>query len=82
MKKLPSKGWGPWRREFYSLYSNPKSQEEDINHEFGVWHNVWLGKISSIVYKVSPKFWVWTINLPPLRYRILKDLKKHFPNMR
>lgn len=80
--ELPSKGWGPWRKEFYSYYSFEQQMKEDIFHECGQWRNVWVGKFSSFIYNRWPDFWRWFVNLPPLHRRSTKRLQKHFPNLR
>jgi hypothetical protein len=82
MMNLPSKGWGPWRKEFYSFHSNSTAIEADTEHTFGTWSNVWSLKISSILWRWFPHTWVKVINLPPFRNRSLKKLQKHFPNLR
>lgn len=82
MYKLPSRGRGLWREEFYSFHSSPTAQEADVNHEFGMWRNVWIGRLSSAVYRVCPPFWRWWVNLPPFHRRMTKKLQRHFPNIR
>lgn len=59
MRKLPSRGWGPWRQEFYSFHSNPTLAATD--REFGTWSNVWVRKMSAAVYARWPDFWRWWV---------------------
>lgn len=77
MIELPSRGWGPWRQEWYSIHSDPARQMDA-----GSWKNVWIGAVSALVYARWPDFWRWWVNLPPMRRRWLKDLQRHFPNLR
>lgn len=78
---LPSKGRGLWRKEFYSFHSSHSAMDEDVHHEFGTWRNVWVGKVSGFVYGRWPKFWVWSVNLPPFHRRWLRRMKVFFPNI-
>ena len=57
MRKLPSIGWGPWRKEFYSFHSNPNMIEADSKHEFGSWKNVWMNAVSNFIFKKWPAAW-------------------------
>lgn len=64
------------------MHSSTALQDADTNNEFGSWRNVWLGKVSSGLFSLSPRLWVWYVNLPPLHRMRMKRLKKHFPNLR
>lgn len=79
MRKLPSRGWGPWRQEFYSFRSDTR-EIEDFN--FGLWHNCWLHHVSSFMYGHWPNLWRWWFNLPPMRWAWLRRVKTFFPNLR
>lgn len=79
--KLPSRGWGPWREEFYSIFSNSQAIEADTNHEHGLWHNVWLGKAGHFIYGRWPDLWRWWVNLPPFHRCMTRRLNKFFPNL-
>ena len=80
MRPLPSRGWGPWREEFYSLHSNPRLIAEDVEHRFGVWHNVWSHRVGSVVFRVSPALWRWWANRPTSKTR--RTLQSFFPNLK
>ncbi len=82
MMKIPSRGWGPWRQEFYSIHSNPDAIKADVACEHGLWSNVWIGRVSNFVYDRWPTFWRWFMNLPPLHRRNTRRLNKFFPNLR
>jgi hypothetical protein len=81
MGNLPSRGWGPWRREFYSLHSDPQSIQMDTAHEFGTWRNVWGGLVSHFVYTRWPSVWQWMVNIPYFHRRRVRRLRKFFPNL-
>ena len=78
--KLPSRGWGPWRREFYSLYSTTRQIEADVNHEHGEWVNVWTHQADSMVYALCYQLWHWWHNRPNSKSR--RAIEKHFPKLR
>jgi hypothetical protein len=60
---LPSKGWGPWRREFYSLCSAHQEAREGCPRcASGTWANAWASAISRAGYKVTPRFWLLMSN--------------------
>ncbi len=82
MCELPSKGWGPWRREFYSLHSNVADQAADTNHVFGFWCNAWISRAGRIIFRFWPNLWRWWVNLPPFRAKTTRKLQKFFPNLR
>lgn len=82
MRTLPSRGWGPWRQEFYSIHSSPRAQAEDVNHEHGLWCNVWANWLSNRVFDRWPNLWRWWANLEPLRRRKIRQLNKWFPHLR
>lgn len=73
---LPSRGWGPWRQEFYSLSAFPHDMTA------GIWRNVWLSKVSGTIYRYRPGLWRWWMNTPSMRARFLKRMKPFFPNLR
>jgi hypothetical protein len=81
MWQLPSRGWGPWRQEFYSFHSNPALAADDAEHRFGVWRNVWFGRVSSFVFARWPDVWRWFANLPiPTASR--RALRRCFANQK
>lgn len=62
--KLPSRRWGPFRQEFYSLHSGPPcDQSVDGVCPHGVWLSVLVHRLSSVVYWASPRLWRWWGNL-------------------
>lgn len=73
-RQLPSRGWGPWRQEFYSIFSGSQSIAEDVKHEHGIWHNVWIQKISSFIYNRWPNLWRIWMNWEPIRRRYVHKL--------
>lgn len=81
--QLPSRGWGPWRQEFYSFHSSMRLQREDAKHEFGSWQNVWTAKLSRAVFARWPGLWRWLVNNTLVRRhsRSWRDLRRCFPNM-
>jgi hypothetical protein len=57
---LPSRGWGPFRQEWYSYSSSTDTTKTGPETGFGSWVNVWGHRGSSLLYRLSPKLWrVW-----------------------
>jgi hypothetical protein len=81
--QLPSRGWGPWRQEFYSFHSSPRLQREDAGREFGSWRNVWVAKFSRFVFARWPDFWRWWVNTKIMKQhsRSWHDLRRCFQNL-
>lgn len=78
MMKLPSRGWGPWRQEWYTYSSSPrKAAPED---GFGQWRFVWAQAVDSLIYRRLKPVWIWWHNRPNSLTR--RRLRKHFPNLR
>lgn len=72
---LPSKGWGPFRYEWYSICSghSKNSDGKYYGHDTscnrcmaGRWTNCWMHEISSFVYDHEPELWRWWVNRPNL----------------
>lgn len=64
MSKLETKGWGPWRSDWYSLCS----AHQQLNNNCylcsaGYWQNRYMQKFSGAVYIICPKLWIWWANL-------------------
>lgn len=46
--KIGTKGWGPWRYDFYSICSAPYGHDKDCPRcAAGNWYNVWWDWIKS-----------------------------------
>lgn len=75
---MTTRGWGPFKEEFYSLSSNLADQD---SLEFGLWRNVYIGKLSNFIYDRWPGPWKWLVNLRPLHARFTRKLQKFFPNL-
>jgi hypothetical protein len=44
--KIGTKGWGPWRYDWYSICSAPYGHDKFcIRCQAGSWHNVWWTEI-------------------------------------
>lgn len=78
--KLPSKGWGPWRKQFYSVYSTTRQIKADANYEHGIWHNVWLSRVDHLIYLACYPLWHWWHNRPNSYSR--KNIERLFPKLR
>lgn len=80
---LPSKGWGPWRYEWYSICSGCNKPDKNIFYNpncprcmTGSWRNVWLGKIEHIIYTLAPNLWRWWVNTKRGKKKFLASFKK------
>jgi len=80
--RLPSRGRGLLRQEFYSIHSGPICDEEiDGVCPHGRWVNVTAQRLSTLLYRASPGVWRWWTNrrwFNPSRRFLLRML----PNMR
>ena len=63
---LPTtRGWGPWRRDWYSICSahqNGGPDDECSRCRAGLWRNRWMHALGHVVYKLSPRLWRWWVN--------------------
>lgn len=79
-RHILTKGKFFWKSEWYSICSmhyehNPLCDMCTTGH----WRNVWIGRFSSIVYKIAPGFWVWFVNLPPKNKKFFDNFEKLKP---
>lgn len=59
------RGWGPWRRDWYSICSRHRGFEPKCALcQHGSWEWLVPHSISSFVYWISPGLWRWWANLP------------------
>ena len=72
---LCSKGWGPFRCEWYSFCSGHGKNEDGNYYGFdtdcsrcmvGSWINCWMHEITSFIYDHTPELWRWWVNRPHL----------------
>lgn len=82
---LPSKGWGPWRAEWYSICSkmhgfDPERRAACRACNAGTWRNVWVGRFDSLVYRRARRTWLWWHNRPRSKSR--RTLESIFPGLR
>lgn len=69
--KLPSLGWGPFRRDWYSICSMHSVYDLECNLcQKGHWHNAWRVFAGHIVYKAVPDLWRWWANRGRPRMRV------------
>jgi len=61
---LKTKGWGPWKKRFYSFCSAHRIPKEGCkNCNSGTWSNVWSNGIECFIFKITPKIWLFFKNL-------------------
>jgi hypothetical protein len=79
---LKSKGWGPWRAEWYSICSKHQYGRDDCKLcQAGEWVNVWVNFISQQFHQHCYPLWYWWQN-GPRRKANLKSLQRWFPNLK
>ncbi len=62
-RRLPSRGKGLRRKEFYSLHSGPPcTQAVDGVCPHGMWVNVHRQRFSEMIFAIAPKTWQWLVN--------------------
>lgn len=60
---MKTKGWGPFRYDWYSICSMHQIHDEKCRACCsGSWRNYWMLCISNVFYKLSPKLWIWWMN--------------------
>lgn len=61
---MKTKGWGPWRYNWFSLCSahGMGEQKNCKACNSGIWQNHWKWKMGSVVFFISPKLWRWWMN--------------------
>src|SRR6478736_1833567 len=79
MNRLPTRGWGPWRYDWYSVCSKHRHHDPDCRLcDCGSWVNNWWHLAGSLVYKVAPNLWRWWANRPFMKERWLKKSFRRF----
>lgn len=78
--RLPTRGWGPWRQDYYTLSSNLRAPEADPAYGFGVWRNRWAHNIDGLVWRFARPVALWWHNRPNSKTR--RTLERFFPNLR
>jgi hypothetical protein len=67
------KGKFIFKKQWYSICSMHYEYKEDCNCcNTGTWENIFIHKIGSFIYKKFPKFWIWWMNLKPIKFKTLK----------
>lgn len=62
-ERQPTKGWGPWKQTWFSICSMHYYHDDTCNMcTIGSWYNDYRHFVSSLIFKVAPKFWIWWVN--------------------
>jgi hypothetical protein len=70
-----TRGWGPWRKDWYSVCSKHRVTQDDCGMcNAGHWVNNWVHLAGGFVFKVSPRLWRWWVNRLFLKKRWIKEL--------
>jgi hypothetical protein len=79
--KGKAKGFGPWRRDWYSICSRHGQHREDCRLcAVGEWRNRWITWAGNIVYILAPCVWKRWVNRPASAAR--KFLEGAFPGLK
>lgn len=84
MRTLPSRRWGPFRQEWYSICSAGHDEGPNGNCDrcrAGMWHNVVAQRIGHAIYVRWPSVWRWWANRRFFN-RTARFLEGHFPNLK
>lgn len=57
---ITTKGWGPWRYDWYSccsVHHPTRPSEACRNCNTGRWVNVWRQAVDHVVFKFAPGLW-------------------------
>lgn len=62
-KGKQTRGWGPWRAEWYSICSAHQRYDKGCERcEAGSWVNTWGLAVSHFVFRYWPRLWLWWAN--------------------
>lgn len=60
---MKNKGKGFNKKIWFSYCSEHYEYSEKCRLcNIGHWENIWKHKIGEIIFKISPKFWIWWMN--------------------
>lgn len=63
MVKLQTRGKWLKKEAWYSICSSHLEDDPECSRcQVGAWHNVYLLKVGSIVFKIAPRLWRWNAN--------------------
>ena len=78
---IRSRGWGPWREEWYSICSAHRGYKETCNLcNKGTWVNVYKQAAGYFIFERWPDLWRWWANRPWSPRR--KKLEGWFPGLK
>lgn len=75
---LPSKGWGPFRYEWYSICSGHGVNVDGNYYSFdtscdrcvaGHWVNCWMHEVDSFIHDHAYPLWYWWTNRSQFSFR-------------
>lgn len=79
--ELPTRGWGPWRADFYSVCSRHHHSRDDCPQcNAGQWSNRIVHRIDGRIYRYARRLWLWWHNRPNSKAR--RTLEGIFPNLK
>lgn len=82
MRRSPSTGWGPWRRDWISICSMHYIHDPSCSTCMtGQYRNRWAGHMSRFVYRHWPHLWRYWANRRWLNPHS-RWLESVFPNLR
>jgi hypothetical protein len=77
MRQRITKGLLFWKYEWYSICSVHYNHNEHCKMcTSGGWVHCWSHIVSSLIYKLFPKLWIWYMNLPHRKRKFFNDLNK------
>ncbi len=80
-KETKGKLWWKYRWiSICSIHGFEGTQIECNMCQTGIWSNLWISKISSLIYKLFPKLWIWYMNRPNSKAR--KQIEEWFPKLK
>lgn len=74
-----TKGWGPWRYEWYSICSMHWQNIDSCGMcNAGAWQNAWRVKFGQIVFALAPDLWRWWANRPAGKEAFIKKINGRY----
>lgn len=73
----------PFTQRWYSLCSRHYVHDDSCDLcRAGQFHSDTVLAFSGFMWRRFPRFWGWWSNLPFVKWRTARFLRKHFPNLR
>ena len=71
---MRDKGIFFWKKRWFSICSAHQQYNKECSTcNVGSWANVWLNNITSVVFKISPKLYIWMMKFKKVQFENIKE---------